>query len=151
MIDTTFLNALGTVPRDFINLFLGTHIGTGAAREVFVCRTDPTIVIKIEQRAQSFQNIKEWEIWNDVQYDKKLSPWFVPCVDISNCGTVLIQKRAEHIPKAQFPKKIPACFGDLKYENFGVYKNHFVCLDYGTITTSNGLRGTLKKASWWQA
>lgn len=94
----------------------------------------------------------EWEIWEIVQYTK-YAKYFAPCVAISQNGQFLIQKRAEQIPRAQYPKTIPSFFADIKYENFGKIGKNFVCIDYGTMVIrimNNIIEGPKKyrKADW---
>lgn len=140
-----------TVTRDFMELFLGRKLGQGMSRSVYVCRQDEEHVLKIELSAGRFQNVIEWEVWETVK-ETKYKKWFAPCVAISPCGTILIQKRAEQLPKNQYPKKIPAFFRDIKYQNFGMINKQFVCLDYGTAhieALNRYLNGKLIKASFW--
>ena len=146
--DEILSSKVGT--QDFISLFLGRRIGSGISRNVYEHAFDETLVIKVELYAQSFQNITEWKAWDVVQSDKKLKNWFAPCVAISDCGTVLLQKKAEPIHKKDYPKQVPKCFGDLKYDNFGMLNGKFVCVDYGNFLISNGIAHGLKKASWWK-
>lgn len=140
-----------TLTRDFISLFLGKKIGQGMSRAVYVCAQDNEHVIKIESESGRFQNVLEWEVWQTVK-DSKLSKYFAPCVAISDCGTVLIQKRARPIRKEEYPKKIPVFFTDTKYQNFGIIGKQFVCLDYGTVhipALSKFITNKLKKAEYW--
>lgn len=142
-----------TTTRDLAWLFLGKLIGSGLSRTVYEYEQDKTCVIKYEHGEGRWQNILEWEIWNTVK-DTKLAKWFAPCIDISPNGHFLIQKRAEKVPKSFFPKEIPALFGDLKYDNFGMIGKQFVCIDYGTvhIPAINKMltMKKLKKADWWE-
>lgn len=131
------------------DILLGDFIGSGAARRVYACKLDPTLVVKIETAAGSFQNVKEWEVWQELQYNKAINKWFAPCVAISACGTVLLQKRAEPAYRKHYPKKVPRCLGDLKYANYGMLQGKFVCFDYGTFLSSNGINPGFKKAVWW--
>lgn len=139
-----------TITRDLADILLGNKIGSGMSREVFECRIDKTLVVKIEQSSGSFQNVKEWEMWQEIQHIKELHRWFAPCVSISACGTVLLQKKAVTPYKKDYPKKVPKCIGDLKYQNFGMYNGKFVAIDYGSLISSNGLRTGMKKADWWE-
>lgn len=133
------------VKRDFIRLFCGELIGEGSSRQVYELEIDPTKVVKVETGAQSFQNIIEWETWNEVRHTK-WSGWFAPCLWISPCGIAMIQARTTPIKKA--PKEIPNFFTDLKLSNFGRLKGRFSCHDYGlNLLASNGLaRARMKKA-----
>lgn len=118
---------------DFIGLFLGDKLGEGTARSVYEFIGQPGLVIKVETTAASFQNIAEWEAWQEVK-DTHWGKWFAPCRRISPCGMVLIQERT--MPLAvdtkgnEFPRDIPNFFTDLKPCNFGKIKGQFVCHDY---------------------
>lgn len=137
-----------TIGMDFFDLIAGKKIGNGVARQVFLHRQMPDHVIKIEVASQSFQNTMEWEVWNAVQFTD-LSKWFAPCVDISPCGIVLIQKRAEGIPAHLLPKKVPSFMVDLKQENWGVIKKKPVCFDYGyTNLINRGITNHMRLAQW---
>lgn len=140
-----------TLTQDFVGLFLGKKLGAGMSRTVYLCREDVECVIKVEAGTQSFQNIMEWEFWQSVK-TTKFKKWFAPCVAISACGTILIQKRADPIHKDQYPKKIPAFFSDRKFSNFGKIGKQFVCVDYGTahiLAVNKALNGKLRKADFW--
>lgn len=136
------------ITRDFINLFCDKLIGSGSARYVYDCSMDKTVVIKVETGAESFQNQMEWKLWNEVK-DTPFEKYFAPCVHISPCGTVLIQKKVEMIPKKDYPDRVPHFFYDRKYQNYGLYEKRFVCFDYGTHVITNGFTKKLKKADWW--
>lgn len=137
------------VGKDFIRLFAGEKLGTGSARSVYAFRFDSKYVLKIEEPSGSFQNVKEWEIWNEVKENKELKKWFAPCLSISPCGMVLLQRRVMPAYPRDYPKKIPKPFGDLKHQNYGMMEGRFVCCDYGTFISSNGVSSGWKKAAWW--
>lgn len=140
-----------TLTRDFISLFLGKRLGGGMSRQVYLCRQDHTAVIKVEAQSGRFQNVLEWEVWQTVK-ETKLKKYFAPCIAISDCGTILIQKRADPLRKEEYPKKIPVFFGDTKYQNFGKIGKQFVCIDYGTAhipALNKNLTNKLKKADFW--
>lgn len=139
-----------TITRDFIDLFCGKLIGRGAGRWVFECTLDKSLVIKVEDRSESFQNQMEWKLWNEVE-DTPFAKYFAPCVRISGCGTILLQKKVEMIPKRDYPKKIPHFFYDRKYQNYGLYEKRFVCFDYGSHVITNGFTKKQVKADWWDA
>lgn len=132
------------VTRDILALMLGARLGSGIARSVYVFRPNPTLVVKIEEDAGSFQNIIEWTTWNEVS-DTKWAVWFAPCHHISPCGTALIQSRTH--PLGTPPDKIPNFFADLKPENWGMLDGRPVAHDYGyTCLSSMGLaRARLSK------
>ena len=138
------------IAKDFIKLFCGKKIGAGSARVVYECSIDESLVIKIEENGGSSQNVKEWEVWQEMQYHKDMKKWFAPCVYISPCGIVLVQKKVTPAYKKHYPKRVPKCLGDLKYQNFGMMDGRFVCFDYGTFLASNGVNPGTKKAEWWE-
>ena len=137
-----------TIVGDIANVLLGKQIASGSSREVFVCRMDKTFVVKVEERAGSFQNIREHQIWEEVVYADKIAQWFAPCEYISPCGTVLIQKRVEPAYKKDFPDKMPQCFTDRQYANFGMLDGKLVCCDYGSWLQVNGFSSRMIKANW---
>lgn len=140
-----------TISRDLQQFILGRRIGKGINREVFEFPHNKDYVIKVE--TEGFQNIREWELWNEIK-DTKLAKWFAPCIKISNCGIYLLQRKTEKIPESEYPQKTPHFFNDQKYDNFGVIiekgKRRFVCHDYGTFSLTNGYKDKLLKAKWWK-
>lgn len=114
------------------SLLCGDRIGQGSAREVFVLRTNPEYVIKIERTGGSFQNICEWELWSFVS-GSPLEKWFAPCDMISDCGVMLVQRKVAPLRRSELPKRLPEFLCDLKPENFGIFQGRFVCCDYGTM------------------
>lgn len=137
-----------TISMDLLEVLLGERIEVGSARKVFRCRLNPDLVVKVETRSGSFQNVMEAQFWSDVADDPELSKWFAPVHLISSCGTVLLQSRAEPARRSEYPDKLPTCITDLKYSNFGMLDGKFVCFDYGIIIPSvSGKR--MRKAKWW--
>lgn len=138
-----------TIERDFFHFMCGDLLGAGAYRNVYVFAPDPRFVIKIETGAQSFSNIREWDLWHDAQHmGKEVSDWLAPCVAISACGTVLRQRRT--LPAKTFPDKIPVWMTDTKRQNFGLIGSRFVAHDYGNhLVCNSGLSTRLRKADWW--
>lgn len=140
-----------TQARDLAYLFLGDIIADGSTRIVYKCLQDSSAVIKHEPKGNRFQNVIEWEVWQTVK-GTKFEKWFAPCIDISSNGVWLIQRRIEPIPKGMFPKKVPAFFTDMKYQNFGMLGKQFVCCDYGTIhieAMKRSFSKKTKKPEWW--
>lgn len=122
------------IAREFFNFMCGEYLGGGVARHVFTYLPDPTCVIKIEHRAQSFQNAAEWDLWQQHNFAKTdTRKWLAPCVKISDCGSMLVMKRTKPVPfTLKLPKRLPnvlCC--DLKRENWGMLKGKLVCHDYG--------------------
>lgn len=136
-----------TIARDFLSVFTGRPLGTGVARTVYECPLRPDLVVKVETEGQSFQNVREWETWQDWEHCKDVNRWLAPCVAISPCGTVLVQMRTTPIPPGRFPDKMPSFLTDMKRDNYGLLKGRVVCHDYG-LTVPN-LETRLRKARWW--
>lgn len=138
-----------TIARDLFDLICGKHIANGSAREVFEYLPDPTKVIKFEKNAKSFQNILEWEAWQDL-HDQPAGKWLAPCRHISACGTILIMDRTVRPPENfKWPKKIPAFLTDFKHQNYGLIGKQLVCHDYGTHAAFATLRKGFQKPKWW--
>ena len=147
----SFLGKLNTiVEKDFFATFCGERLGSGIAREVFAYLPDPRYVVKIEDVAKSFQNVREWDVWDDAQYmDDEIRSWLAPCKTISPAGTVLIQRRTTPVMRHELPDKVPAFLGDLKPENFGKIGKRIVAHDYGChLVCNSGLTKRKVKANW---
>lgn len=136
------------VERDFFRLMCGDLIGTGASRDVYIFEPDPKYVLKIENGAQCFSNIREWDVWHDAQHIEWARDWLAPCRIISPCGIVLMQRRTS--PAKTYPDKIPAWMTDTKRANFGMIGRKFVAHDYGCHLICNaGMTKRLQKVEWW--
>lgn len=120
----------------------GEEIGHGVARHVFDHPNNPDLVIKVENTARSFQNIKEWEFWNDFQHCKDVARWLAPCHDISSNGIFLIMSKTRPLLPKEIPDKVPDFLTDHKALNFGILNKKLVCHDYGLTVRSaeTGLR-----------
>ncbi len=140
----------GTIAQDFFGLMTGEWLGGGIGRGVYVLGTDPTMVVKIETASHSFQNVAEWDVWSEItRGGHKAKKWFAPCYYISPCGIILIQARTRPTDKSRFPKKMPAYFTDLKYQNFGMLDGHLVAHDYGYNRFVHlGLTASLREVTW---
>lgn len=136
-----------TISLDLLRIMCGDLIGEGAGRTVYEFSHRPDLVIKIETPAQSFQNVKEWEVWNAWRDDKEVACWLAPCEDISECGSILIQKRTTSVPADRFPKKLPKFLTDTSRHNFGMLNKKFVCHDYALVRVT--LSVNMVKADWW--
>lgn len=134
--------------REFRSIICGDLIGRGAARSTYLFRGDESVVIKIETRGGSFQNVSEWELWGWV--DKTpMARWFAPCVDISSSGAILTQRRVTPLREGERPAKLPAYLCDLKTENFGMYQGRVVCCDYGTVFSAiRSASARMVRAKW---
>lgn len=135
---------------DFVNLFRGERLGVGYYRAVYAHALDPTLVIKIQQPDATFSNVREWDLWQEVRTQPRLAAWLAPCVAISDCGLVLIQKRTAPVLQRELPKQVPMFLTDLKRANWGRLGRRVVCHDYA-INLSSRPVATLKKASFWEA
>lgn len=137
-----------TISKDLLALVTGKYLGKGVAREVFRSALNPDHVFKFEVLSSSFQNALEWEAWDAVKRTKH-AKWFCPCIHISSCGTVLIQRYARNIDIAELPKEVPAFFTDLKTDNWGIIDGQPVCRDYGrSLLMDRGLSNKMRKAEW---
>lgn len=138
------------VLKDVFNMLCGEQIGSGSARVVYRCELDKEMIVKVEAAAGSFQNIVEWETWNRVK-GTRYERWFAPCLRISPTGTVLVMARTIEPLNSQFPKKLPVFLTDTKRANYGIYKNKFVCHDYGTnLLMEYGMCDKTRRAEWWE-
>lgn len=132
---------------EYDSLFLGPLLGEGISRRVYVNKNDPTTVIKFENKPGSFQNINEWETWRYLQWHPVAKLWLAPCLRISSCGTMLIQKRAKPLSDDyKLPDKVPRFITDCKRQNFGLIGKRFVAVDYGY--TLNNYETKLRKQTW---
>lgn len=138
----------GTVESDFFHLMAGERLGGGEAREVYACNLNEDYVVKIETGGGSFQNIREWDLWQDaVDMGEDVSKWLAPCHSISTCGSVIIQRRTK--PIGDLPKKMPVFLADFKRSNFGILDGRIVAHDYGVhVMRWKGLSEKLKKVEW---
>lgn len=120
----------GFIAREFMRVFLGDLIGSGVDRYVYELRHDSSYVAKIEEASKSFHNAVEWQIWRRLE-GSPLEKWLAPCLDISPCGSVLIQRRTTPITSG--PERMPAFLGDMKLANFGMLNGRVVCHDYSRL------------------
>lgn len=138
------------VEKDFFWAMCEERLGGGMSRDVYSSRLDPTVVIKFEDGKGHFQNVMEWEAWQEVK-DTEFSKWFAPIVGISDCGTILIQKRTKPLKPSRYPLEMPAFLGDFKHTNYGMYKGHLCAHDYGrTRLMTAGLTKRMIHANWVQ-
>lgn len=136
------------VTRDLLDAFLGPFIGSGCSRQVFEHRFRKDFVVKVETNSKSFDNIREYDIWHEV--DKEVRRWLAPIEWISPCGIVMIQHRTQRPDIKVMPKRIPNWLYDTKLGNWGWYKGRIVCHDYANhCALRRGAKNVLKKADWW--
>lgn len=116
------------VSNDALKMLIGEHLGNGQFRRVHVLLQDQSKVLKIETGSGSFENVAEWDVWNNVK-KSKWAKWFAPVYDISPWGSCLIQARCQ--PLKTRPSRVPDFFCDLKDINWGILNGRVVCFDYG--------------------
>ena len=140
----------GVLVSDMVDLLLGEHLGGGLHREVFVLAQDPRWVVKLETSPeQGFQNVKEWEVWRDLQHHEPSARWLAPCRAISPNGRVLIQARTQPMRSGGRPLRVPAWCADVKEDNWGRYRGRPVMHDYGlTLLHRLGSVSRMKDAHW---
>lgn len=125
-----------TISMDTFGMFCGKMLGEVTYRTVYEYALDTSLVVKFEHGAASFSNATEWELWQDVKEIKKARKWLAPCVRISGCGILLLQKRTSPLPEdydlqKHYPKGIPDWLSDVKRSNWGLLDGDLVCHDYG--------------------
>lgn len=149
----------GTLGAEFFDHMVGDLLGSGVDRTVFEYVPDKTCVIKFSTRRTCFQNIHEWDLWQQHHSGTPTAvcKFLAPCVSISHSGNVLIQKRTKPIPwDRKLPKFVPVVLTDLKRENWGIYQGRIVCHDYGRhdaiwAASRARPRGNMKRAEWMGA
>jgi hypothetical protein len=114
---------------------------------VFECPLRDDLVLKIEVASESFQNIVEWELWQDNRDYKKVAQWLAPCEFISPCGIILAMKKTTKPTPSDYPKSMPYFLVDFKYTNFGMLDGRLVAHDYGRHRVTASTRR--KKVEWW--
>lgn len=143
----SFKNDTG-IPYELLALLCDQRLGHGMTREVFRFYPDPTLVIKFELESGHFQNVLEYQVWDSVQHTK-FAKWFAPCMYISHCGRIMLQKYAEPIAASALPAEVPAFFTDLKIGNWGVYNKQPVAVDYGKhLMLERGMSSRMRLADW---
>lgn len=130
----------GTITTELKSIIYGKELGSGVSRTVYEYLPDKSCVIKVEETAGWFQNIREWEMWKDSQMIKEITKWLAPVIDISPCGLLLIQKRVLPLRDKEVPTHLPAFLSDCKRDNYGIYEGRVVCCDYGTALMSLSTR-----------
>ena len=127
------------INRSALEFICDTFIGQGVARAVFTYRLDKELVVKISTSRNYIQNIREFEFWRAISvYNPELcKKWLAPCIDISDDGLILIQKRTRPYPSTEGkkrPKKIPIFLTDTSPDNFGWIDDNYVAHDYGSLS-----------------
>lgn len=135
MSDSHYLDWDTLTRMEIIYAFLGEKLASGCFRDVWTCRSDPTVVVKIEkaEQAPSFDNVLEWKIWQECQHDADIALWLAPCVSISPGGRVLVMKRTQKVTPAELAlalPRVPRFFHDVHSNNWGRIGTRYVCHDY---------------------
>ncbi|MDB6119306.1 MAG: hypothetical protein JWO08_3087 [Verrucomicrobiaceae bacterium] len=124
------------------HMLKGEKIGSGMSRVVWDCPILEDCVIKVEDSVTHFQNVIEWETWQNVRgtmYEK----WFAPCRWISHSGSILIMEKTKPALDRHYPDRMPKFLCDFKKRNYGLIGNRLVCHDYGLLLSTG-----LTKATW---
>ncbi len=81
-------------------------IGSGKARDVYAL--DEDTVVKVARCEEGVDcNRREWRIWHTASRIRKI---LVPCIDISEDGKKLIQKRGKPVDDVPaFPRILSGC------------------------------------------
>lgn len=137
---------------DMLTLFLGGNIGEGTTRVVYNYPPDKRYVIKIDKELKGFNNIREYELWNDLKYmDHKSLEFLAPIYQISEGGKWMLQRKTTPIKDFKhFPKRIPGFLNDVKIENWGMLGGKLVCHDYANNKiVENGINTNYVKPNFW--
>lgn len=142
-----------TISKEFMDFFCGDFVGEGCGRIVYRHRFDHSLVVKIEYEPHSFQNVHEWDLWQQHHAaNTSVCDFLAPCVEISHSGNILLQKYAKPVPFSfDLPKSIPAVLNcDCKRENWGIYQKRIVCRDYGRhlAVREASLGRNMARAEW---
>lgn len=140
----------GEFKNGYGNEMIGDKIGEGVARQVYEWKLDKDLVIKIQKKGLSYcvghQNIMEYMSWLAVKKNN-FGKYFAPCIRISPCGGVLLQRRVEK--SNTYPDVLPEYLTDTKRGNYGILDGQFVCCDYGTNALMEfGMTRKMKKVIW---
>lgn len=119
--------------KDAFNLLCGDKIGDGSFRTVYECRIRPDLVVKVENISswRDPHNMLEAQFHSDFKDHKVIGKWLAPIHFVSPDTRIILMERAMPIFDSELPKKVPACFHDVKPANFGRLSNgRIVCFDY---------------------
>lgn len=133
---------------DALNMLLGTRLGSGTTRRVYINDLNPLQVVKIDM-SPDFNNVMEWKIWHELK-DTGLGKYLAPCDAISPSGDILIQRRTK--PAVKFPDWMPTIFCDFKLTNYGMLDGNFVCHDYAMLILDKALEKNhlrFGRPDWW--
>lgn len=133
------------IAEDAFNLLCHHKLGTGIHRDVFECRINDKLVVKVENDLpwRYFANVHEMKFWSDNQHCEAIAKWLAPCEYLSPDGLLLVQRRCEPLRESD---KLPSFLTDVKRDNFGLLDGRIVAFDYALNISSPSAR--LKKANW---
>jgi hypothetical protein len=134
---------------DAFNLLCHNKLGSGIHRDVFECRIDHKLVVKVETALpwRYFANVLEMKFWNDNQHCTAIAKWLAPCEYLSPDGLILLQRRCEPLRNSdELPAKLPSFLTDVKKDNYGLLDGRLVCFDYALHIPSPSTRP--RKAVW---
>jgi hypothetical protein len=114
---------------DLFGLFCGQEIGRGQYRTVYQHQLEKNRVIK-HDTCVNWSNVHEWSIFCEFQHTP-LGKWLAPIYWLSPRGIWMIQAKTTPIKIGNYPKRVPAMFADIKPENWGMWRGHPVCHDFG--------------------
>lgn len=136
--------------KEIKKLICGELLGSGVDRSVYILKQNENYVVKFERNMKngSFANACEWRNFIDNQ-ETWLAKYLAPCVMITESSQFLIQKRAYHKRRKEYPKYIPVVFTDLKLTNFGWIDDQFVCVDYVFFRNTGCNNNKYRYAKWW--
>lgn len=128
----------GKSVKQVVKSICGEKLSHGCYRDVYVLKSNPDYVIKIERDMTKamFANVTEWRNYIENKDWEKFGHWLAPCEMINETGQIMIQRRVERWvdnPKKRFPGKIPSLFSDRKKNNFGWIGDQLVCFDYSWL------------------
>lgn len=127
------------------DLVVGKPLGYGCFRDVYICGLNAEWVVKFQRERCDFDNVKEWEAWQEYKHNPKVAKWLAPCHHISASGDILIQQRTQYLEK--LPEKMPSFLTDVKPDNYGFLNGHIVCHDYGFLHPAK-LNTRLRTVKW---
>lgn len=115
--------------KKIVSKICGKRIGVGIYRTVYELKFDKRYVVKVEAHG-TFTNALEW--FNFIQYENTpVGKFLCPVLCISGDSKILVMRKAkECITSEGLPKKLPACFTDLKIENWGFIGSKPYIFDY---------------------
>lgn len=134
---------------DAFNLLCDKKIGEGIHRDVFTCRINDALVVKVETDGpfRYFANVMEMKFWSEHADHTAVAQWLAPCEYMSPDGLVMLQRRVEPLRRSDvLPEKLPTFLTDIKRENFGWLDGKIVCVDYAMHLDHPNTR--LKKVKW---